>query len=79
MNNAMFPEVFVRNIKKFAGDSIVVCNRKILQQLVSNVCGEYAVYFIREMAKTSFKSVLGVFSENLKKNDDFVFNYFKKL
>ena len=49
------------------------------QQLTSNACGYYCVYFIRSMQSNNFKSVTSIFGENLKKNDEFVTNYVKNL
>ena len=78
-DHELFPGIFTRNIRKFIGDLKVVCNRKMLQQLVSNACGDYAVYFIREITKNGFRKAMSVFSENLKKNDEYVVNYVKIL
>ena len=74
-----FPKQFRETMKDLFGSSNVKCNTRMLQNLFSNSCGEYTVYFIREMAEKSFMTVLSVFSENLKNNDNIVIKYFKTL
>ena len=78
-DRGLFPKLFIDIFQKYFEKSKVICNRKMLQQLVSNACGDYAIYFIREMSKNSFKKVLSVFSENLKRNDQIVVRYVKNV
>ena len=77
--NPTFSSAFSDTIKSFIGKTAHRRNTKFLQQLTSNVCGDYCVYFIQELAKTSFAKTTKVFGENLKNNDRFVENYVNKL
>ena len=77
--NPTFSSAFSDTIKSFIGKTANRRNTKFLQQLTSNVCGDYCVYFIQELAKTSFAKTTKVFGENLKNNDRFVENYVNKL
>ena len=69
-NDVTFPAKFSKTIKNYIGSTRFRYNKQLLQQFTSNVCGEYCVFFIREMTNKTFKSVLGLFSDNL---------YFKQL
>ena len=79
LTDTTFSQDFVAKIKSYIGGVKVVYQKKLLQQLMSNVCGEYSVYFISELAKRSFNSVMRVFSADLKNNDSYVFKYVKEL
>ena len=79
LNDVTFSQDFVKTIKNYVGQMKMIYQKKLLQQLMSNVCGDYCIYFISELVNRSFKRVLSVFSTNLKKNDDFVFQYVKQL
>ena len=78
-NDGTFPKAFSTTIKNYFGKNCYKTNTKMFQQLTSNACGDYCIYFIQEMTKKSFKNVLSVFSANLAKNDTFVTEYVKKL
>jgi len=77
--NPTFSSAFSDTIESFIGKSAHRRNTKFLQQLTSNACGDYCVYFIQELAKNSFAKTMRVFGENLKNNDRFVENYVNKL
>ena len=79
LHDATFPSAFSTTVKNFIGKTGHESNTKFLQQLTSNVCGDYCVYFIQELAKTSFARTMRVFSTNLKSNDRFVENYVNNL
>ena len=79
LHDSTFPSAFSTTVKNFIGKTGHKSNTKFLQQLTSNVCGDYCVYFIQEMAKTSFARTMRVFSTNLKSNDRFVENYVNNL
>ena len=79
LNDETFSQEFAKAIKNYVGQIRLVYQKNLLQQLMSNVCGDYCVYFIVELVNRSFSKVLSVFSTNLKKNDDFVFRYVKQL
>ena len=70
-----FDSNFKTWIVNYIGDEKVVCSRKWLQRLTSNVCGEYCVYFIRELNEKSFRSCFSVFDSDLAANDLFVLKY----
>lgn len=74
-----FSSAFSATVKNFIGKIPHKTNTKLLQQFTSNACGDYCVYFIQELAKTSFAKVTNIFTENLKGNDRIVTNYVKKL
>ena len=71
-----FSNSFVKVIKDYTGGKLVY-NKQWLQQITSNVCGQYSVYFITEMQYKKLGDVLKVFTTNLAKNDSFVRNYVK--
>ena len=77
--NPTFSPAFSATVKRFIGKTAHRRNTKFLQRLTSNACGDYCVYFIQELAKTSFARTTRVFSTNLKSNDRFVENYVNKL
>ena len=79
LRDPTFSSAFSTTVKNFIGKTGHKSNTKFLQQLTSNVCGDYCVYFIQEMAKTSFARTMRVFSTNLKSNDRFVVNYVNNL
>lgn len=77
--DSSFETPFIKTVEKLIGQNKVVYNKMWLQQLTSNVCGDYCVYFIRELSKNSFKKCLAVFSDDLRKNDKHVLNYVKNI
>ena len=79
LHDETFSSQFTRTIKNYIGNAHYKFNRKWLQQLTSNACGDYCIYFIMEMSKKSFEKVFSVFGQDLSKNDMFVENYVKKL
>ena len=75
-----FPEEFKEAIKRYVGGEKILYNRKILQQILSNACGDYAIYFVRMFSSgDSLKKSLTVFTDNLKYNDVYVTNFVKHL
>ena len=74
-----FSRQFIRTIKNYIGNVRYKANKKWLQQLTSNTCGDYCIYFIMEMSKNKFVKVLNVFGDDLLKNDKFVKRYVKNL
>ena len=68
-----FSNSFVKVIKDYTGGKLVY-NKQWLQQITSNVCGQY---FIIEMQYKKLGDVLKVFTTNIAKNDSFVRNYVK--
>ena len=78
LNDTTLPKQFSIAVKNYVGQN-PKHNSKWLQQLTSNTCGEYCVYFIQEIEKVGFKKMLQVFSDNLKNNDKYILNYVKRL
>ena len=74
-----FPTGFQKAVLKYIGDSRWKFNPLLLQQLISNVCGEYCVYFIQELAKGGLTKALSIFSDNSVENDKLVLEYVNNL
>jgi hypothetical protein len=74
LRETTFSPDFVNKMKSTVR-GYVVNNRQLLQQLTSNACGYYAVYFVERLTVESMKKTLQPFSENLKQNDMYVYNY----
>ena len=75
-----FSKEFKEAIKRYVGGKKIVYNRKILQQIMSNACGYYAIYFVIMFSGgDSLKKSLTVFTDNLKYNDVYVTNFVKHL
>ena len=54
-------------------------NSRDLQSLGSNVCGHYCLYYlINRCKKISVKTILSRFSNNLRSNDRFVYQFIVK-
>jgi len=80
LNDATLPKQFSVSIKKYVGrNHTIKHNSKWLQQLTSNTCGEYCVYFIQEFEKVGFRRLLRVFTQKLKNNDNYVLKYVQKM
>ena len=79
LSDPTFTQDFVRTMKSYIGHGKIIYQKKLLQSLMSNVCGEYCIYFISEIVNSSLKNVISVFSGDLKSNDNYVFEYVKQL
>ena len=79
LHDQTFPGQFTKTIKNYIGNARYKFNKNWLQQLTSNACGDYCVYFIMEMSKKSFEKVLSVFGDDLSKNDKYVELYAENL
>ena len=77
--NYLFPSGFRETILKYVGNSRFKFNPLLLQQFLSNACGDYCVYFIQELHKGTLTKALSIFSDDLAKNDKIVKEYVKKL
>ena len=73
-NETTFSHEFVDTMKTIV-QGRVICNHKILQQLTSNACGYYALYFVERLSVESLRQTMHPFSGNLKLNDMFVYKY----
>ena len=77
--NPTFPRGFRETIKKYIGNSRFKFNPLLLQQFISNTCGDYCVYFIQELDKKGLTKALSIFSDNLAENDRLVVEYVKNI
>ena len=77
--NPTFPRGFRETIKKYVGNSRFKFNPLLLQQFLSNTCGDYCVYFIQELDKGGLTKALSIFSDNLAENDRLVVEYVKNI
>ena len=74
-----FPSGFKEAVLQYLGNSKWKFNPLLLQQFTSNVCGDYCVYFIQELDKSTLTKALSIFSDNLSKNDRLVVEYVKNM
>lgn len=79
INDQTFSLGFKETIKEYAGGSKIIHNKKWLQSLSSNVCGEYCIYFIQEMHRVGFRQMMNVFTDDFKFNDMFVLKYVENM
>ena len=77
--DSTFPSGFRKTILKYVGNSRFKFNPLLLQQFLSNACGDYCVYFIQELDKGGLTKALSIFSNDLAKNDRMVVEYVKQL
>ena len=67
-------------IKKFIGSEPCKFNRDIVQYLLSNACGDYAIYFVYRLSKNDrLNDILNVFNSDLLYNDYFVTQFVKHI
>ena len=78
LDDELFTVTFKNTMRNYI-DERCIFNSKWIQQIISNVCGFHSLYFISEMENKDFRVVLSVFTDNLKKNDDFVVKYANSL
>ena len=78
LDNEMFSEEFRKTVRAYVGGGMIY-NSKWLQSLDSNTCGEYCVYFISKLERKRLKSVLRIFGDDFKANDNYVYNYYLTL
>lgn len=79
LNDSTFDVGFVKVMKDYLGNEKIYYNKRWLQQLTSNTCGAYCIYFIRELGKRSFSDCLSIFSEDLVANDKTILDYLSNL
>lgn len=78
VNGDLFTDKFKTIVSSYIGGHYT-WNSDWFQQLTSNACGYYCVYFIKSMQSKDFKRTISIFGENLKYNDKLVANYVKNL
>lgn len=71
-SHQLFTKEFKNKIKDYFKDYRYKYNPKMIQDLFSNMCGYYCIYFIREMENKTLKQALSIFDSNLKNNDNLV-------
>ena len=76
-NGVLLSEEFASSMKHFM-NGVVAYNHKLIQNLTSQACGYYCLYFINELNFKSLKACLKPFSEDFMKNDQYVFRYVKE-
>ena len=77
-NDELFTEDFRVAVSNYIEEPSTF-NNDWFQQITSNACGDYCVYFVKMMINNDFNSLLSVFGENLKYNDKYVIKYVNKL
>ena len=77
-DNFSFPDDYRTYLRQLCGSKKVYFQNKVLQGFHSNTCGEYCVYFVKQMEKNvPFSSIFRNFSDNLKANDLIILKLFK--
>ena len=78
-DNFSFPNNYISYLSQICNGKKVTYQKNVLQDFHSNTCGEYCVYFIKQMEKNViFSSIFRDFNENLKRNDVKILKLFKK-
>jgi hypothetical protein len=78
-DNRSFPADYIRYLSKICVDKKMKFNDKVLQSFHSNTCGEFCIYFIKQLDKNiKFSTIFHDFTENLKFNDVKIMKLFKK-
>ena len=70
--NLLFSTEFRNKIKDYFKGYKYKYNPRMIQDIFSNACGYYSIYFIHEMEYKSMKAALDIFGKNFKKNDALV-------
>ena len=77
--DSTFPKDFRKSVRKLFKDKSIIQNNKLLQDLTSNACGYYCVYFLDKLSLNyTFKNIVSDFTKDLKFNDLLVLKYFRK-
>ena len=78
-DNNSFPADYKENLRRICIDKKIVFNKKLLQGLHSNTCGEFCIYFIKQLERNvPLTRIFNDFTENLKLNDSKILRLFKK-
>ena len=70
--NSLFSKEFKETILDFTSGFKRRWNKRMVQYIFSNVCGEYSIYFIKEMQYKTMFDALSVFGMDLRRNDSLV-------
>ena len=72
-------ELFLESSVK-SSQNPVLYNIKVIQHPKSEVCGHYCIYFLILLSRNhTLASINKAFGKNLRKNDQLVFNFVKKI
>ena len=78
-DNNSFPADYKENLSRICIDKKIVFNKKLLQGLHSNTCGEFCIYYIKQLERrVPLTRIFNNFTENLKSNDSKILRLFKK-
>ena len=78
-DNNSFPVDYKENLSKICIGKKIVFNKKVLQGFHSNTCGEFCIYFIKQLERNvPLTRMFNDFTENLKINDSKILRLFKK-
>ena len=75
INGVLFSREFKETMKKCI-DGPLTYNRKWVQDLTSNACGYYCVFFLKQLQSLKLNNILESFGDDLKKNDKFVYEFY---
>ena len=68
-----FSKEFREAIQNYIAKKHIIYNKRILQQITTNTCGYYAIYFVKMLSmNVSLKNSLKPFNNNLKYNDEYI-------
>ena len=77
-NNQSFPLDYITNVSRICVGKKMKFQEKVLQSFHSNTCGEFCVYFIKQLDKgVAFSTIFHDFTENLKLNDSKIMKLYK--
>ena len=78
-DNASFPADYTASLQRLCLGKKMSFQDKVLQGFHSNTCGEYCIYFIKQLEKRiKFSEVFHDFTSNLKSNDIKIMKLYKK-
>ena len=78
LTSPLFTQEFKKKIKDYFSNYKYKCNHTIIQSILSNTCGYYSIYFIRELQHKTMTQTLQIFGGNFKNNDKLVVDYVSK-
>ena len=78
ITSPLFSQDFKKKIKDYFSNYKYRCNPNIIQNIFSNTCGYYSIYFIRELQNKTMRQTLQIFSDSFKNNDKLVVDYVKQ-
>ena len=68
----LFVQDFKEVVKDYFKGYRYKYNPRMIQDIFSNTCGYYSIYFVNEMESKSMKAALDIFGNNLNRNDSLV-------